>query len=191
MMKGIRTTIIGGAIFLVPFVFIVLILEEAYNFALKVAEPISEFIPIDGIGDIALVNILAAVLVVLVCFGAGRLARSSSISGRVNRIDQFFTRAFPLYHPTKRGITDTVVDKSFEDEWTPALIGPKSGRRTLGFQVETLESGDSVVFLPSAPNPRAGSVATVPSGEVELIDIEPRQFSAIIKGYGTGASKVL
>ncbi|WP_299932105.1 hypothetical protein [uncultured Pelagimonas sp.] len=191
MNKGLRTTVIGGIIFLVPLVFILIILNKAYGFAFKIAKPISKVIPIETLGGVALANILAGLAVFLVCYGAGVMARSSIIAAQVEKLDHFLTRAIPTYHSTKRGFIDSIDDTSIEDNWQAVLIGEPSGQRTLGFETERLSNGDSVVFQPNSPNTRNGTVMTVPRSQIERIDIAPRDMSAVLKSYGAGASKKL
>ena len=44
-MNTIKTTLLGGILFLVPFVFIIMILEKAYALARKVTVPIKAIFP--------------------------------------------------------------------------------------------------------------------------------------------------
>ena len=71
----IKTTIIGGAVFLVPLVFLIFIIGEAIGFIMVIAEPMADWFPIDSIGDIALANLLAIMAVILVSFITGLIAR--------------------------------------------------------------------------------------------------------------------
>ena len=76
-MQFIKTTILGGIIFLIPFVIVVVVLGKAYQIMMHVAEPMSGWIPIDEVGGIALANILALIAIVLSCFVFGLAARSA------------------------------------------------------------------------------------------------------------------
>jgi hypothetical protein len=68
----IKTTLIGGAIFLLPVVVLMFVLGEAVDIMLLIAEPMVEFFPVDSIGGVALANLLAiAGVIFLFC---GRLA---------------------------------------------------------------------------------------------------------------------
>lgn len=191
MNKGLRTTLIGGIIFLVPLIFVLIILGKAHGIALKVATPISKIIPIESFGGVALVNILAGLAIVLVCYLAGLMARSSMIAAKVDKVDQFLTRAIPSYHSTKKGFIDSIDNKSFEDEWTVVLIGPSGEKRALGFEIDRLKNGDVVVFQPLSPNTRSGFVWSVPPDQVEALDINPRDLSEQLTSYGVDLSSSL
>ena len=75
-MKFLKTTIVGGLLFLVPVVAVVVIIGKALSFMEAVAEPVARFLPIDSLGGVAIVNVVAAVIVLLVSFLAGLLART-------------------------------------------------------------------------------------------------------------------
>jgi uncharacterized membrane protein len=75
-MKFVKTTIVGGIVFMVPIIIIIVILGKAFALMLKVARPIDKLIPIESIGGIAFVNLLALLAILVLCFGAGVLARS-------------------------------------------------------------------------------------------------------------------
>lgn len=189
MLNGLRTTVIGGLVFLVPIMFIVFVLGNAYGIALKVAAPISQMFPIETYAGLALANILAALAVIAVCYVAGLIARSSLISSQVEKMDQFLSKAIPTYHFTKKGFIDSVENKSFEDEWKVAWIGEPNGKRALGFEIEKLANGDLLVFQPTTPNTATGFVWSVPPDQVELIDIAPRDLSKLLKSYGIEFSR--
>ena len=191
MGKSLQTTIIGGIVFLAPVIFILMILQRAYELALKVAAPISRFIPIESFVGLALANILAAALVIGVCYAAGMVARSSIISARVNKLDEFLSNAIPAYHPTKRGIIDSISDESLEDDWKVVLVGEKGRQRSLGFEVERLSNGDVAVFQPLTPNTKTGFVWTVSPESIEVLEINPRDLTAKLKAYGVGISEQL
>lgn len=191
MINGLRTTVVGGIIFLVPIVFILFILGKAYGIALKIATPISKLIPIESFAGVALANILAALAVIAVCYVAGLVARSNLISTKVKKVDDFLTRAVPTYHFTKKGFIDSVGNKSFEDDWKVVWIGDPVGKRALGFEIARLPNGDVLIFQPNTPNTTTGFVWSVPAHHVELIDIAPRDLSKHLQSYGIGLPKAI
>lgn len=72
------TTLIGGAVFLVPFVVAVLVLEKAFGYMKIVAQPLAKWIAVDTFTGVALANIIALVAIIGVCFVAGLFARGDS-----------------------------------------------------------------------------------------------------------------
>ena len=76
MVGFMRTTVLGGLLFLFPIVFIVAILGKALEVTNKLSAPLAGLLPIDSIGGLAVVNLLALVILVLICFLAGLTART-------------------------------------------------------------------------------------------------------------------
>jgi len=68
------TIVLGGVLFLFPLVILTALLKRAYQMMMVVAKPIDAFIPMDSVGDIALVNILAAIAILAASFGTGLAA---------------------------------------------------------------------------------------------------------------------
>ena len=72
----LRTTLVGGIIFLIPLVFVVAVLGKALQITKSVAVPIGNLIPIESVAGVAIVPILMTVILFLSCFLAGVAARS-------------------------------------------------------------------------------------------------------------------
>ncbi len=61
--KFIFTTVIGGLLFLVPVVFLGIVLTKAAGFMMVIAQPLAAWVPVDSIGGVALANLIAIVAV--------------------------------------------------------------------------------------------------------------------------------
>jgi hypothetical protein len=78
--KGfLKTTIVGGLLFLLPLGLVLFVLAYALRLATGVAQPISKALHLDQLGDVAGVGFTK----VLVSFAAGIVARRS-IGGRIS-----------------------------------------------------------------------------------------------------------
>ena len=72
----IRTTLIGGVLFLIPLVFVAVVFGKAFQIMKVVATPLRTLIPIESLAGFAIVEILTAFIMILSCLFAGMLARS-------------------------------------------------------------------------------------------------------------------
>ena len=72
----IRTTLIGGVLFLIPLVFVVVVFGKAFQIMKVVATPLGKLIPVESLAGFAVVEILTAFIMILCCLLAGTLARS-------------------------------------------------------------------------------------------------------------------
>ena len=76
MNNFLKTTIIGGGVFVIPFIIVVALLLKAMKIMMVIAAPLDSLIPVDKIGGIAIANLLALILVIIICFLAGLAAKS-------------------------------------------------------------------------------------------------------------------
>ena len=74
--RFVKTTVIGGLLFLVPVVVLILVLNEARELMLMVADPLADWFPVESVGGVALANVIAVVALLLVCFVAGSWSSS-------------------------------------------------------------------------------------------------------------------
>ena len=135
----LKTTIIGGFVFLVPFIIVVAIFGKAFQLMRKVAEPISVLFPVDSVGDIAIVNLLAIILIVAICFLAGLVARASLAGRLVQVLEARFLEHLPIYSFVK-GMTASVAGSESGKELT-AVLARLDDYWQVAFEVERLEGG--------------------------------------------------
>ncbi len=101
MKKFLTTTALGGILFLVPLVFVALILGKAYELMMRVAEPLSRLLPVDTIAGVGIVNLLAIAVMLLFCLLAGVIARSRPARHLYDRFDRVLLELIPGYAWTK------------------------------------------------------------------------------------------
>lgn len=188
MKDSFSRRVIAGALLLIPLVFMAFVLNYVFHLALWISTPISVLFPIDSIADAAIANVIAVILVIAVCFFLGLLARSDKITGQVNFFERFLERSFPTYRTTRMAVSAALANTAIEDNWRVVLIGKQRSERYIGYEIEVLQNGDSVVFQPSVPDGKSGFIWTVPQSEIEHVKIEPRDLSAFMKDYGLGIS---
>jgi uncharacterized membrane protein len=101
----LKTTIVGGALFLLPLALVLFILGYALRLATSVAQPISKALHLDQLGDLAgigITTVVGVLLLVLVSFAAGIVARTS-IGGRISGwFEGSLLSALPQYQMMKR-----------------------------------------------------------------------------------------
>jgi uncharacterized membrane protein len=79
MKQFLKTTIVGGVLFLLPVALVLLVLNHAFQLAAKAVRPVSHSLNFDhtvaGIGSATVLTIL---LLVIVPFAAGMIARTQA-----------------------------------------------------------------------------------------------------------------
>lgn len=185
----IKTTLIGGLIFLIPFVVVISVLGKAVSTMIVVAKPLVKTIPLDSIGGIAVINILAVLLVVLLCFLAGLLARSSAGKRSFMWIDSKLIMMIPGYSFIK-GFTGTLESDESQKIMKPVLA-KLDDQTLLGFEIERLSDGQVVVFLPGSPDTTSGTVAYMTEDRIERVDIDFTATYKILRTLGRGSERFI
>lgn len=180
----IKTTLSGGILFLLPFILVITLLKEVFNFLFKISDPISKYLPeiIFGLDGSYIVAIL---LLVLICFIGGLLFLTKPVKKFTKKIENNILNLMPGYALIKSITADTIGEK-IENKMTPILIKDDKSWN-LAFLVE--EGVDlSTVFIPDAPRHDAGEVKIVPTEFIKKLNVSSNIFSKSIKNYGKGAN---
>jgi uncharacterized membrane protein len=77
ILQFLRTTLVGGLLFLVPIIVLVVILGKALAIAHKLVDPLAERLPVHSAIGLRTPMLLAVAIIVLFCFLAGGLARTA------------------------------------------------------------------------------------------------------------------
>jgi uncharacterized membrane protein len=189
--KGVRfimTTIIGGLLFLVPVAFLAFILTKVFGFMIVIAEPMADWLPVETIGGIALANLIAVVAIILVCFLAGLVARNAMASGLVKTLESRVLMKIPGYTIIK-GIKGG-FDKDESNHFKPVALKLGSAER-VGFEIQKLADGRSMVFIPSVPNAFSGITQILPADQVTYLDVPVTQIMELAEKYGSGVEELL
>ena len=187
-MKFLKTTVIGGLVFLVPLVVLGLVVGEAIDVMLVVAEPMASFLPVDSIGGVAMANLIAVAIIALVCFAAGLLARAETARKLTSRAEAAVLNRIPGYMFLK-GLTSTLSPDENTD-LKPALVSLGNGAR-IGLEVERVGEDRVVIYFPASPNAWSGIVQIVSVDQVKSIDVPVTSILDYAEQLGRGANNML
>jgi uncharacterized membrane protein len=189
MLKFLKTTVIGGIVFMVPIVIFAMIIAKAIELTNKLAVPLSAMLPIDSIGNVAVVDLLALIIILLICFIAGLAAKSTLARKSIATLESRVLSKFPAYDFLKskmhavlqaeevEGLKPVLV--RFDDSWQIAL------------EVEHIPGGTAAVYLPGAPDPWSGSVCFVTEDRIQSIELPLTHVLRTLKGLGKGSNEQL
>jgi len=193
LLRFIKTTIIGGLIFLVPIILIITVIAKAAQLLLKLSEPISKHIPVENILGLAIIDLISVFIIAIICFLAGLMARYTLLSRTIQRAESKFLWKLPGYAFVK-GFTDSFSGDDSTGAMKTVIISLDDSSQ-VAFEVEKLEDGKSVVYVPGAPNPWAGSVLMVTSDRVKYLHVSManaiKTFSMLGKGTVELQKKVI
>jgi uncharacterized membrane protein len=185
----VKTTLIGGLLFLVPLVATIVILSKAMKFAAQILRPVEHLLPRRTIVGLAVADVLAVVCLLAIGFLAGLFAKT--ILGRrvSHRIEELILGKIPGY-TLLRGIVEDPENISGHSQLRVALANIDDAW-LFSFIVEELPDGMLAVFVPSAPTPTAGNVYLMSEHQVKRLDIPVAAATKCIMQLGVGAGQLL
>jgi len=184
----VMTTVIGGVVFLIPVVVLVVVVGKAIGMMMLVAQPMADWLPVDTLAGVALANIIAAVALVVVCFLAGLLARHALASAFVRHLESKIVAKVPGYPMIKSLVSG--FDARQTEGLKPVALQLGTAER-VGFEIEKLPDGRSMVFIPSPPNPFSGITEVLPAEQVAYLDVPVKQIMELTENFGHGVNAIL
>ncbi len=186
MIQFLKTTIIGGVLFMVPIIILIEIVGEALEITDKLAAPMAAFIPIESIGNIEVLNLLAIVVLLLICFLAGLAANSALAVMLVGSVESKFLNKVPGYELYKWKLTDSPDDENMK----PVLVRFHDSWQ-IAFEIEHIEGGKVAIYLPGAPDPWSGSMCFVPEAHIKPLDLKLSSALEVLRSLGKGSNEKL
>jgi uncharacterized membrane protein len=190
LLRFVKTTIVGGALWLVPITIVLVVLAKVHGLISKLLGPIVEALQLRDIGGVAASRLIAVVVLLLVCFLAGLLSKTAMAQRTVEWLERAILSNLPGYsmvHALGEQVTGHAhggtelkpVLARIEDAWQLAML------------VEAVDAEHLAVFVPGAPDPRSGSIYLLTKDRIKPVDISTRDAMKCIKGLGIGARSLL
>jgi uncharacterized membrane protein len=189
MPEFFKTTLIGGALFLLPLIVTLFLVGKAFKFMARVLTPLAAALPVPGVAGFLVADLLAILALVLVCFAAGLIARTGVgrwLGGSAENLILKKIPGFTLLKSMTRGEENLGTDGE-----VGVVLFETEGGHALGFAVETHASGTVTVFVPSAPTPTAGAILYLPEDKVKRLDIPVKSAVKCIMQLGVGSKDLL
>jgi uncharacterized membrane protein len=182
----VRTTIVGGLLFLAPIVVLIVILAKAFDYAKKGLNAVVVHIPAASDLTAGAATVLAVTLIALVCFLAGLVAHTLIGQRLVNLLESSLLSKIPAYDYLKQESASALGVAEIGE--LPVVFVPMEGGWQLGVQTDALSDGLVSIFVPGAPNPHSGSVFFFSTDTVRPAGIKLAAGLDCLRRCGAGAS---
>ncbi len=179
----------GGALFLAPFVVLIIIFSKAIQILRVVTAPVAKLIPIESVIGLETPIILAIFSLIAGCFLAGLFAQTRSARKMVDWLETTLLSNLPGYSFMKNlgeeaagtrheGKHEAVIVQ-FDDAWQ------------IGFLVERISDGRVVVFIPAVPSPWTGGAFIFEEKRVKPLNVPSTAVMKSLQRLGEGAGSLL
>lgn len=188
-LKPLKTTLIGGLVFLLPLIVVLTVVGKGVALVAGFANTLASRFPRSEIGGVAVASLLALALVLLVCYGAGLLARAAVGRALSENFENRLHALYPRYTVVKAMAQGFGADSA--GDGLRAVLATFDDYQQLAIEVERLADGRVVVFLPGAPDPWSGSVVLVAPERITAAPFDVSALSRSLKGLGRGSAALL
>lgn len=189
MNNFVKTTVLGGLIFLTPIVLLAAIVGKGLSLVHGLAKPALQLLPIETVFGAATIHVVSVVLLILLCFLAGLYSRTAGAGRLGNWLEKSLLEKIPTYPLLRAKLRSALQPEQmetlqpvmvrFDDSWQFALL------------VEQVKPDASLVFLPGAPDAWSGSVCIVSADRVEPLELSVQRVNQLMKRLGEGAARDL
>ncbi len=186
----LKTTAIGGLIFLLPLAVIGGLLSYGYNVVLVIYEPLKEHLPISSVGGTVLVFMIALGTLVMFCFLCGIAARRAIARKFSETIEKHLVMVFPKYAIYKDIVAGNIGGDALAPSLVPVTIHFDDAVR-IGYEAGRTGRGLVIVYLPGSPDPWIGSVALIEPDRVQSLDVDFNETAAICERLGRASGHLL
>lgn len=186
----LKTTAIGGLIFLLPLAVIGFLLGYVFNVVLLIYEPLKEYLPVSSAAGTALLFLIAVGILVMLCFLCG-LATRRAIARKFSRtVEKHLVMVYPKYAIYKDILAGNVGGDALAPSLVPVTIQFDDAIR-IGYEAGRTERGLAIVYLPGSPDPWIGSVVLVEPDRIQSLDVDFNETAAICERLGRNSAHLL
>ncbi len=185
----LRTTVLGGVLFLAPIVVLAFILDKAFDFARRALKPVTAIIPDRLVSGVTAEAIMAIVLIAILCFLAGLFARTRPAQRIMAELESSVLSKVPAYEYLKQAGASVMGLGEMADH--PVVLAQLGGAWRIGVQTDVVGGGLVAVFIPNSPNPMSGSVFLVAADSVRQASVPLAAAIGCLRRCGAGSEAFL
>jgi uncharacterized membrane protein len=189
MLNMLRTTLLGGVIFLLPVVVFLLVVDKALQWIRRISDPLAASLPGTLGGHPALTLATAIAILVLICLLAGIFAHTPYAKRIVDLLENAVLQHLPFYDMLKAR-ADSILKPDQLQDMLPVVVRFDDSWQ-VAYEIERIDGGAVALFLPGSPDPWSGAFVVVEEGRVSPLDLTVPIVAKIAQRLGKGANEAL
>lgn len=177
----IKTTLVGGILFLIPLILVIMIVGKAKKMVSTLIHPL--VVRLDEKFNLEFENLTATVIVIGICFLAGLIARARVAKKMVSSVENNVLSHMPGYSFMKSFGADMMGQGG--NDWKPVTIKLDDSWQ-IGFLIDDISEEVCAVFIPDAPKPWSGTIIYVTPDRIKILNITQKQAVDYLRVLGRG-----
>lgn len=186
----LRTTAVGGLIFLLPLAVLAALMRSVYGWALVAYMPVRHVIPVDTPVGVAILFLAGMGIVLAACFFAGLAARRAIGRRFAETLEKQLVMVFPKYAIYKDIVAGNIGGDALAPSLKPVTLRFDDHWR-LGYESGRTPGGLVIAFLPGAPDPWIGGLVLVEPHRVTPLEVDFNETAAICERLGRDSGELL
>lgn len=183
----IRSTLVGGVLFLLPLILIIWLLSKALKVLERLSDPLVKATGLHTVGGVAVGTIMATAILIIMSYFAGLLARTRLGQATFSGFEHSILSVLPQWRMA-RGLVES-FDHDHASQVEVVLV-PTDAGWGLGFVLEKPDGDWWTVYIPGAPQWTSGSVSYAHVDQVQQTGLTFVEAIILLRRYGTGSAKV-
>ena len=183
---NLRNVAVAGFFFLLPVIVVLIIITKAFGALTSVGAKLAAMFGLKTIVGLAGTSVFTGLLMIAICLACGLLVRVAFVSAVGNAVEAWLAQYIPGYATYKAMAEEKLQHKvrllpyqaaliRLGDHWRPAYV------------IEQDRDGNSVVFVPEAPDTSRGNVLLAGRDQLTLLSsLTANQLDASLKVLGKG-----
>jgi uncharacterized membrane protein len=152
----IKTMIIGGIIFFIPLVILLIVIQKASQITSVLVGPIIKLLDITNIFGIGAEILISIINMLFLLYLGGLIARTTKAKTAIAKLESSLLSKIPGYDILKK-TGESFAGFESENSLLTVLARIEDAWQ-LAFLIEEIEGEQYTVYIPGAPNPMSGSV---------------------------------
>jgi uncharacterized membrane protein len=152
-------------------------------------QPLVALLPDKSVGGVTLASVAALALLLLLCFGAGLLARAAVGQAFSARFEDKLQTLYPRYSVIKA--MSQGLHGALGRQVLKPVLASFDDHQLIGFDMERLDDGRVVLYVPGAPDAWSGSVLLVAPERVQPLAVDAANLAKSQQGLGLGTAALL
>jgi len=185
-LQFVKTTVIGGLVFLLPFAFVFFAVSYVLGHLLPLFHRVADRLDVPLLRGATLVVVLVTAFLVLLCFLAGLVAQSSLGARMRGWIEANLLGRVPVYR-----LVQAVGEELGGQNATMQVALVWTDGWQLAFVVERHFDGYATVVVPDAPQATGGTILYLPEDRVHVIGAKVADVLKIQRCMGFGSAQLL
>jgi uncharacterized membrane protein len=183
---NLRNVAVAGFFFLLPVIVVLIIITKVFGALTSVGAKLAAMFGLKTIVGLAGTSVFTGLLMIAICLACGLLVRVAFVSAVGNAVEAWLAQYIPGYATYKAMAEEKLQHKvrllpyqaaliRLGDHWRPAYV------------IEQDRDGNSVVFVPEAPDTSRGNVLLAGRDQLTLLSsLTANQLDASLKVLGKG-----